>query len=105
MIYQQVTLHVVPENFEEFKKIFGDEVLPLRQKYTTLGGQWQTIIGTKRPVEITTLWVYDDMAHLDRVRKSWSKDEEAKKAVAKIRPFILDLSGKVLTPLPRSPLQ
>ncbi|MFC1981313.1 hypothetical protein ACFLVN_03620 [Chloroflexota bacterium] len=54
---------------EQFTKITNDERLPLGAKYERkLVEAWETHVDPHIPKEIIDLWVYDDLAHMERRR-------------------------------------
>ena len=104
MIYLQATLRVPLENREEFIKTLIEEYIPAREKYgMKMVGAWETMIGLRLPREITHLWSFEDLGHMQRCLAV--ETEEVAKAKTRVLSFAVDESLKILGPLPYSPLK
>lgn len=71
MIYELRTYDLKVGKVDTFMKRFG-EGLPVREKYSKLGGFWFTDIGPLN--QVLHLWPYENMAHRDEVRAAAAKD-------------------------------
>ncbi len=61
------------------------------------------IIGEKE--EVTNLWVYDDLAHLQRVLDTCAKSPEFTEAANLLRSLISYEATKIMVPTPLSPMK
>jgi hypothetical protein len=97
MIYVEASLRVVPGKMNEFMEVFEKELLPASNKLgRTLVAQWATSIGTLD--EITDLWGYDDLAHMQRFQEARAKSAEFTKASEHIRALIAFEATRLLVP-------
>jgi hypothetical protein len=104
VIYLEMTVQVVPGKVNELLEVFSKEFLPACEKLgAKLVGQWQTTIGNAN--EITDLWVYDDLTHLQRFREARQHSEEIKKALDKMWPLFRYESSRLLAPTPLSAMK
>jgi NIPSNAP len=104
MVYMLATVRVVPGKMEEFKKVFEREMLPAAKKIGwSLAAQWDTTVGTLS--EVTDLWAYDDLSHMQRVQEAMSTSPEFQKAFAHIEPLIAHESMKLMVPTALSSLK
>ena len=104
MIYLEAPLRVLPGKMNEFMEAFEKEFLPISNKLgRKLVGQWQTIIGEKE--EVTNLWVYDDLAHVQRVLDTCAKSPEFAEATNLLRSLISYEATKIMVPTPLSPMK
>ncbi len=77
--------------------------MPLREKYSSPVGFWQTDVGPLNTV--VHLWPYRDAAHRAEVRKAVSADAGWQGVVAKLYPLVQAQESKLLIPTPFSPLR
>ena len=97
MIYLEASLRVVPGKMNEFMEVFEKEYLPCSNKLgRKLVAQWRTSIGTQD--EITDLWAYDDLTHMQRFQEARAKSPEFTKATEHLRPLIAYETTVMLTP-------
>ena len=101
MIYLEASLRVVPGKMNEFMEVFEKEFLPASNKSgRKLAAQWQTSIGTLD--EVTDLWIYDDLNHMQRVQEARAKSPEFKKASEHLRSLIAYETTRLMIPTPLS---
>ena len=97
MIYIEASLRVVPGKMNELMEIFEKEFLPEGKKLgMNLVAQWRTTIGTLD--EITDLWGYDDLAHVQRVQEARAKSPKFIKAAGHIRALIAYEATRLMVP-------
>jgi len=102
MIYEMRTYTLYPGKVPEFLEIM-EQGLPVREKYSKLGGFWYTDIGVLN--QVIHLWPYDDLAHRASVRQTMLQDPEWREVVEKLTPLIMRMESKILNPAPFSPLK
>ena len=96
MIYVEASLRVVPGKMNEFMEVFEKEFLPASNKLgRKLVAQWRTMVGTID--EITGLWVYDDLTHMQQFQEARAKSPEFIKASSHLRPFIAYEQTRLMT--------
>ena len=101
MIYVEASLRVVPGKMNELMEVFEKEYLPISNKLgRTLAAQWRTSIGTLD--EITDLWAYDDLSHMQRFQEARSQSAEFKEASEHLRALIAYETTRLLVPTPLS---
>jgi len=104
MIYVEASLRVVPGKMAEFMEVFEKEFLPLSNKLgRKMLAQWTTSIGTLD--EVTDLWVYDDLNHMQRFNEARAKNAEFAKASVRLRALIAYESTRLLIPTKLSELK
>ena len=97
MIYLEASLRVVPGKMSEFTKVFEKEFLPASNKLgRKLIAQWRTTIGTLD--EVTDLWGYDDLTHMQQVQEAGTKSPEFIKAAGHIRSLIAYETTRLMVP-------
>jgi len=104
MIYLEASLRVVPGKMAELMEVFEKEYLPLSNKFgRKMLAQWTTSIGTLD--EVTDLWVYDDLAHMQRFNEARAKSPEFTRASARLRALIAYETTRLLIPTKLSELK
>jgi len=104
MIYLEASLRVVPGKMNEFMEVFEREFLPASNKLgRKLIAQWHTTIGTLD--EITDLWVYDDLTHMQRFQEARAKSPEFTKASDHLRSLIAHETTRLMVPTPLSSMK
>ena len=104
MIYLEASLRVVPGKMNEFMEVFEKEFLPASNKLgRKLIAQWRTTIGTLD--EITDLWVYDDLTHMQRLQEGRAKSPEFIKASGHLRSLIAYETTRLMVPTPLSSMK
>jgi len=104
MIYVEASLRVVPGKMSEFMEGFEKDFLPLSNKLgRKMLAQWTTSIGTLD--EVTDLWVYDDLAHMQRFTEARAKSPEFAKVSAKLRALIAFETTRLMMPTKLSELK
>jgi hypothetical protein len=83
----------IPEVEDRFEK-----ALPVRLKFSKLGGFWHTDVGTLN--QIIHLWPFDSLSHREQVRAEAAKAEGWPPKIAE---FILEMKSEILIPAPFSP--
>ena len=97
MIYIEASLRVVPGKMNELMEVFEKEFLPEGKKVgMNLVAQWRTTIGTLD--EITDLWGYDDLTHMQRVQEARTKNPEFLKAAGHLRALIAYETTRLMVP-------
>ena len=104
MIYVEASIRVVPGKMNEFMEVFEKEFLPLSNKLgRKLAAQWRTTIGTLD--EVTDLWVYDDLNHMQRFQEARAKSIEFTKASEHLRTLIAYETTRLMVPTPLSSMK
>ena len=104
MIYLEASLRVVPGKMNEFMQVFEKEFLPASNKLgRKLVAQWRTTVGTLD--EVTDLWGYDDLAHMQRVQEARAKNPEFIKASEHLRSLIAYETTRLMVPTPLSAMK
>ncbi len=104
MIYLEASLQVVPGKVNEFMEIFEKELLPASNRLgRKLVAQWRTTIGTLD--EITDLWAYDDLTHMQRFQEARARSQEYNKASEHLRPLIAHETTRLMVPTALSELK
>jgi len=97
VIYIEASFRVVPGKMGEFMEVFEKEFLPASDKVgMKLVAQWRTTIGTLD--EVTNLWGYDDLLHMQRVQDARTQNPEFRKASSHIRTLIAYEATRLMTP-------
>ena len=104
MIYLEASLRVVPGKMNEFMEVFEKEFLPASNKLgRKLVAQWRTTIGTLD--EITDLWAYDDLTHMQQFQEARAKSPEFTKASEHLRSLIAYETTRLMVPTPLSSMK
>ena len=104
MIYLEASFQVVPGKMNELMQVFEKEFLPASNKLgRKLAGQWHTTIGTLD--EITDLWVYNDLAHMQQFQEARAKSPEFIKASEHLRALIAHETTRLMVPTPLSSMK
>ncbi|MDO8687045.1 MAG: NIPSNAP family protein [Dehalococcoidales bacterium] len=104
MIYVEASIRVVPGKMNEFMEVFEKEFLPSSNKLgRKLVAQWRTTIGTLD--EITDLWAYDDLTHMQRFQEAKAKSPEFTKASEHLRALIAFETTRLMVPTPLSSMK
>ena len=104
MIYVEASIRVVPGKMNEFMEVFEKEFLPASNKLgRTMAAQWRTTIGTLD--EITNLWGYDDLNHMQRFQEARAKSPEFTKASEHLRTLIAYETTRLMVPTPLSAMK
>jgi len=104
MIYVEASLRPVPGKMKELMEVFEKEYLPLSNKLgRKLLGQWTTTIGTLDTV--VDIWVYDDLAHMQRFNEVRAKSKEFTVASEHLRALIAFEETRLLMPTTLSELK
>ncbi|MFC1860159.1 NIPSNAP family protein [Chloroflexota bacterium] len=104
MIYVEASLRVVPGKMDELMQVFKNEYLPASNKLgRKLIAQWHTTIGTLD--EITDLWAYDDLTHMQRFQEARAKSPEFTKASRHLRALVAHETTRLMVPTPLSSMQ
>jgi len=102
MIYELRTYTLYPGKVPEFLETL-EKGLPVREKYSKLGGLWYTETGELN--QVVHLWPYEDLAHRAKVRQAVAKDPEWQKVLAKLYPIFMKMESKILIPADFSPIK
>lgn len=97
MIYEVRTYDLQVRSLGEVEKLFGEN-LPVRLKYSPLGGFFHTEIGPLN--QIIHIWPYADIAERTKIRSEASKEANWPPPIA---PFIKHMTAEIVAPLPFSP--
>ena len=104
MIYLEASARVVPGKMNEFMEVFEKELLPVSNKLgRKLVAQWRTTIGTLD--EITDLWAYDDLNHMQRFQEARGKSPEFTKAFEHLKSLIAHETSRLMVPTPLSSMK
>ncbi len=104
MIYLEASLRVVPGKMNELMEVFEKEYLPVSNKLgRKLAAQWRTTIGTLD--EVTDLWVYNDLAHMQQFQEARAKSPEFIKASEHLRALIAHETTRLMVPTPLSSMK
>ena len=97
MIYEMITVDVIPGKVREFNELWFRESLPIWEKHGIKHiGSWVTVIGKSN--EVVRLFEYRDLAHFEQWRKFLSEDDEGKAIYRKVWAYIAHLERKMLGP-------
>jgi hypothetical protein len=97
MIYVEASLRVVPGKMGEFMESFEKEFMPACDKVgMKLVAQWRTTIGTLD--EVTDLWGYDDLFHMQRVQEARTQSPEFRRISSHMRTLIAYEATRLMTP-------
>lgn len=97
MIYELMTIDVVPGKAKEFNQLWFKESLPVWEKHGIEHlGSWETLVGKSN--EIVRLFAYKDLAHFEQWRNFLTEDEEGKALMKKVWVYIAHLEKKILKP-------
>jgi hypothetical protein len=104
MIYNLVTVDVVPGKMAELSEGIVKELMPLQQK---LGmkqvGSFRAYTGNMN--QIYWLFAYDDLTAYNNLRQAQAKDPAWQKVNAKLYPFRAKVNYTLLEPNPWSPMK
>ncbi|MFC1943948.1 NIPSNAP family protein [Chloroflexota bacterium] len=104
MIYYQATLPIAAGKIYEFNDLLANHLQPGFERYgAKLIGSWETAVGTLN--EVTDLWGFENMGHFEESFQSFLRDKELRPIWPKAPTIILGETGKLLRPLPCSPLK
>ncbi len=96
------TLH--PGKVSEMVKLYGDEGLPLQQRY--LGkfiGYFSTETGNLN--QVVFMWAYDSLDDRATRRERMAQDPEWKRYLQKVLQLIATQENRILKPAPFSPIR
>ncbi|MFC1981825.1 NIPSNAP family protein [Chloroflexota bacterium] len=97
MIYEMITVEVIPGKLEEFHDVWLKESLPYWEKHGIKHiGSWETVIGDAH--EVFRLFAFDDFAHYERWRRFLSDDEEGKQLSRRMFSYLTRSVRKILRP-------
>ena len=97
MIYLEASLRIVPGKMNELMEVFEKEFLPASSKLgRKLVGQWMTTVGTLD--EVTDLWAYDDLTHMQRFQEARTRSPECVKASEHLRSLIAYETTRLMVP-------
>jgi hypothetical protein len=89
---------------KELMEVFEKEYLALSNKFgRKLAAQWTTTIGTLD--EVVDLWVYEDLAHMQRFNEARAKSPEFAKASENLRALIAYEEVRLMVPTPLSEMK
>ena len=96
------TLH--PGKVPEMMKLYGDEGLPLQQRY--LGkfiGYFSTETGNLN--QVVFMWGFDSLEDRDARRERMARDPEWQAYLRKVQPLLMTQENRILKPAPFSPIR
>ncbi len=105
MIYAVASIILETDKAQQFSDIMEREYLPAAEKHgvkmvaclkTALGGNVD---------EVTDIWAFQSLEHLEKVRASQFKDVKYMDARKKLRDLMKEETIKIMVPLPVSPLK
>ena len=97
MIYELITVDVVPGKLKEFHDMWLEESLPLWEKHGIKHiGSWETFIGKSN--EVIRLFAFKDLSHYEQWYRFLSEDEEGKDIRQKVWRYIERLTRKIIRP-------
>ena len=104
MVYLHATIQVAPFKNLEFRRILATAVIPIFEKHgAKLIGSWETAVGNQS--EITDIWAFETMAHLEKSTQSLLRDPEWTRVKDTLATMIVKEKTKLLVPLKCSPLK
>lgn len=104
MIYLEASIRVLPGKMPDFMEVFKKDFLSNSEKLgRRLVGQWHTLVGTLD--EVTNLWVYDDLAHMQRFQEARVRSPEFVKISEHLRTFIAYETTRLMVPTPLSTMK
>ncbi|MFC1964145.1 NIPSNAP family protein [Chloroflexota bacterium] len=97
MIYELITVDVIPGKLKEFHDMWLKESLPVWEEHGIKHiGSWETTIGKSN--EVIRLFAFEDLAHYERWMQFLAQDEDGKELRGKVWQYIVQLSRKILRP-------
>ncbi len=106
MIYEYRAYYVMPGRMPDLQRRFADITMKLFKKHgITVVGFWETVVGESN--EMVYICSYDDLAHRERVWKTFMADPEwltARKASEANGPLVERVVNKIWRPTSFSPL-
>ena len=78
-------------------------IMPVREKYSTNVGVWQTEAGQLN--EVVHMWAYRDLNHRASVRGQVMQDPEWQTFLGKSAPLLIEMRSVILNPAPASPMK
>ena len=78
-------------------------IMPVREKYSTNVGVWQTEAGQLN--EVVHLWAYRDLNERAAVRGKTMQDPEWQAFLGKATPLLVEMRSLALVPAPSSPMK
>jgi NIPSNAP len=98
MLFVEATLKVAPGKLREFNELLKNDLVPLMERHgAKLIAAWGNLTGAQDVV--TDLWLYDDLAHLQRVQESWTSDPAMRDSFKKLQTLSPWETTKLLAPL------
>ena len=97
MIYELITIDVVPGKLREYHDMWIKESLPVWEGHGIKHiGSWETVVGKSN--EITRLFAYKDFNHYEQWISFLSEDEEGKKLRQKVSSYMAGTTRKIIKP-------
>ncbi len=97
MLYEMITVDVIPGRLKEFHDMWLKESLPLWEKHGIKHiGSWETVIGKSN--EVIRLFAFNDLIHYNQWLQFLSEDEEGREIRRKVWSYIAHLDRKILRP-------
>ena len=97
MIYELVTVDVIPGKVKEFHDWWLKESLAFFEEHgIKIIGSWMTMIGKSN--EVIRLLAYDDLAHVERCRQSFSESQKGLELSRNIWNYAAHIERKILSP-------
>jgi hypothetical protein len=104
MIYQLTTGEIIPGKMTEYYSISNKELQPLYPKMgMKLVGSFHSYTGNMN--QIYALYVFDDLAALQKTREKQKTDVDYQRVAAKLNPFRINLISTLLEPNAWSPMK
>ena len=104
MIYAMVNVILIPGKMSEFSEIFNKELVPILSKNgPKMVASFHGYTGNMN--EINTLFVYDDLAAMQKVSETNRKDNAYQRVNAKLGAFLVSQTRTILEPNPWSPMK
>ncbi len=97
MIFLEASLRPVPGKMKELTDVLNNEYVPASARLgRKLMGQWTVAIGTLDT--LVDLWVYDDLAHMQRFNEARAKSPEFAAVTEKLRALIAYEETRLMYP-------
>ncbi len=107
MVYLHVIIQIRRGKLDEWVARYEKEYRPIANRHgQKLVGSWSTSIGAYD--EVTSIYAFENMGELERIRQEVSKDPDRIKMLAMPSPNVSLINSeisKVMVPLPYSPLK
>jgi hypothetical protein len=104
MIYELLDTIIIPGKMSEYSENYVKELVPYyREVGTKVAGSFRALTGNMN--EVYHLWVYDNLADIEKSRIIRAKNADFRKAEARLAPFRVSVNRTILEPNAWSPMK